>query len=773
MKKIYNFLMLVFILLGAQGVMAQCNADFYNYTNGQGTFTFYDSAGSTYTTDNWTFGDGNTGNATRGQISHTYARTGTYTVCRIIWDSANSCRDTFCVTITYKSTCRAGFSYRSSGTQVTFTNASSSNIVYWTWKFGDGTTSSATNPTHKYAPGKTYTVCLIVKDSLSTCLDSMCRTVYIPKACNASFSASGSAGTYRFSDSSGNSYTQNYWTFGDGTSDSTTSGNTTHTYSNAGGYTVCRVVWDSANNCRDTFCVNIMYCGLKAKFGISRSGDTISFHDSSTNAVYYSWKFGDGQTSTSQNPVHVYQSGRTYTACLTVYDSSRRCYKSYCYTIVTSGSGGCNASFYTRQTGNSVDFNATNSTGSGLVYTWNFGNGSTGSGKQVSHTYTVPPGYTVYTYQACLTIYDSSSSCSDSSCRTITVRRDSCSASFTSASSGLAGYFYNRSSNTTSTSYAWTFGDGGTSTATNPQHTYSARGTYNVCLTVSDSALKCSITFCDSITVDTIRTSRCNADFSMTVRDSIVSITNSSTGSNNFYWYTSTGDSSTAKNPTFVFPTPGSYYICLYAYDSSGNFCDSVCKSVTIAKSCKAYFRVAIDTTKKFRLYLINGSSNKSSHSYKWTFGDGGTSTARNPTHKYKSFGRYYVCLTVTDSKTNCSDTYCDSLGLDSNGRLLKADGFELVVIEDNLSVRNAPKVSYAMYPNPVSDELKIELSGTYSKGAYVSIYSLDGRLIKEQSLELNGVATMDMSEQKNGLYVVRIFDGNNYAQTKLVKMAK
>ena len=70
------------------------------------------------------------------------------------------------------------------------------------------------------------------------------------------------------------------------------------------------------------------------------------------------------------------------------------------------------------------------------------------------------------------------------------------------------------------------------------------------------------------------------------------------------------------------------------------------------------------------------GSSNKSTHTYSWSFGDGGTSTKRNPTHKYRAFGSYWVCLTIADSTLNCTSTYCDSLGLDSTGRLLKADGF-------------------------------------------------------------------------------------------------
>lgn len=697
MKKILNLIALAFIFLLSQEAMAQCDAEFYYYQNGSGTYTFYDSVGSNYTTDKWTFGDGNTGNAQRGQVSHTYKSTGKYTVCRIIWDSVNSCRDTFCTTINYQQ-CKASFTYTITSDTVEFTNTSGSHVMS-SWSFGDGNSSTARNPKHIYrvSSPKTFNVCLSTWDSSRTCWDRVCKTITVQPH----------------------------------------------------GYKSCY-----------------------AYFNIVQKGDTVYFMDSSDNATTYSWKFGDGSTSGARNPVHVYQPNRQYTACLTITDTTGMCSKSYCRTIRTQSNTTCDADFTTSIRGKIAAFTP-NTSKSGVSYSWDFGDSSYSNSTNPTHTYSLN-GNSSWSYRACLTIYDSATQCTDTKCRYITVYDDSCYANYTYQVYGYSVYFYNRSTGTPGTTYSWSFGDGGTSSTKHPYYTYNRQGQYYVCLTVSDTNNNCSITYCDTIQVDSVVP--CSANFGYFVQDSNVYIQNSSQGSGlSYYWTTSNSMTSTAQNPTFSFSTPGTYTICLFVTDSLKSCTDSICKSVTIdsAKNCMAFFRVAIDTTQKFKLFLINGSSNKSTHSYYWSFGDGGSSTQRNPSHKYTSFGKYNVCLTVVDSANRCSDTFCDSLGLDSNGRMLKADGFELQVLEDNLSIGKRPEVNFAMYPNPVSDVVNFKLSGTYTRGARVEIYSVDGRLVEQKSLELSGETTLDMSTQNNGMYVVRIYDGTNYAQTKLVKMSR
>lgn len=111
------------------------------------------------------------------------------------------------------------------------------------------------------------------------------------------------------------------WDFGDG--NTSTQQNPTHTYAADGTYTVCLI---AANNCgADTICmpVTVTTCATPtAAFTSSVNVGSVSFTNASTvgaNASY-SWDFGDGQTSTAQNPTNTYASNGTYTACLIVTD---------------------------------------------------------------------------------------------------------------------------------------------------------------------------------------------------------------------------------------------------------------------------------------------------------------------------------------------------------------------------------------------------------------------------------------------------------------------
>lgn len=125
-----------------------------------------------------------------------------------------------------------------------------------------------------------------------------------------------------------------------------------------------------------------------------------------------------------------------------------------------------------------------------------------------------------------------------------------------------------------------------------------------------------------------------------------------------------------------------------------------------------AKFTKSIDTSIKFKLFLINNSTTNSTNTYHWDFGDGSTSTDRNPTHKYNSFGKFLVCLIVRDGA--CYSSFCDTIGLDSSGKLFKSGSFEVVVIEQAGSIVNKkPNTDFKIYPNPANTKIKIDLSNS------------------------------------------------------------
>lgn len=133
---------------------------------------------SNATTVSWVFGDGGTSGS--ASASHTYTAVGTYIIVMIV-ENPNSCNgaDTFTKAVTVVNGPTADFSFQPNppvaNTPTSFTNLST-NATYYTWEFGDGITSSETNPTHQYTKTGTYTACLTARNG-SNCPAKLCREV--------------------------------------------------------------------------------------------------------------------------------------------------------------------------------------------------------------------------------------------------------------------------------------------------------------------------------------------------------------------------------------------------------------------------------------------------------------------------------------------------------------------------------------------------------------------------------------------------------------------
>lgn len=150
---------------------------------------------------------------------------------------------------------------------------------------------------------------------------------------------------------------------------------------------------------------------------------------------------------------------------------------------------------------------------------------------------------------------------------------------------GNGNYSFTNTSSGNFNQSHWSFGDGNTSTSTNPNHTFSANGTFIVVLTVNDSVFNgnCFDYFIDTITVSgVVSPAQCAAGFVMYPDTSTGNITvvNSSTGSNLTYlWNFGDGNTSTLQNPNHTYSTSGPFYLCLTVDD--GNSCiDTYCDSI-------------------------------------------------------------------------------------------------------------------------------------------------------------------------------------------------
>ncbi|HET7842778.1 MAG TPA: PKD domain-containing protein, partial [Xanthomonadales bacterium] len=159
-------------------------------------------------------------------------------------------------------------------------------------------------------------------------------------------------------------------------------------------------------------------------------------------------------------------------------------------------------------------------------------------------------------------------------------------ANFSFTTSALTANFTDSSSDSDGTiaSRSWNFGDGGTSTATNPSRTYAASGTYSVTLTVTDNqGATNSIT--KSVTVSSGVNNPPTANYSFTTSGLTATFTDSSTDSDGTIasrsWNFGDGGTSTATNPTRTYAAAGTYSVQLTVTDNGGAT-NSTTKSVTV-----------------------------------------------------------------------------------------------------------------------------------------------------------------------------------------------
>jgi uncharacterized delta-60 repeat protein len=155
-------------------------------------------------------------------------------------------------------------------------------------------------------------------------------------------------------------------------------------------------------------------------------------------------------------------------------------------------------------------------------------------------------------------------------------------ASYNSIDNSNGNYSFTNTSTGSFNQNHWAYGDGTTSTAANPNHTFNANGTYVVVLTVNDSTnASCMDYYLDTIVVTgVVAPLQCAAGFSMYPDAGNVVLVNSSTGSNLTYlWDFGDGNTSNAQFPTHTYSTSGNYYLCLTIDDGAGcvdMYCDSI-----------------------------------------------------------------------------------------------------------------------------------------------------------------------------------------------------
>jgi PKD repeat protein len=401
------------------------------YAGTVGETVSFDSTGSSdpdgpIAAYNWDFGDDNTG--TGETPSHIYSEAGIYYVTLTVTDDSGvPASDVSTAEIGSTSqppVADAGGPYTGTvGAPVSFDGTASSDpegpIATYSWDFGDGGIGTGVTPSYPYTASGNYNVTLIVTDnSGETATDVSTAQIAVgnqPPRANAGAPVTGVVAVAVSFDGTGSSDSDGDiaaydWDFGD---DNTGTGITlSHTYSTPDNYIVTLTVTDDGGAIDSTITAAAIDATnqppvadaggpYKGTVGAPVSFDGTASSDPDGDIVTYNWDFGDGGIGTGVTPSYPYTASGNYNVTLTVTDdsgetatdiSTAQIGVGYLPPIATPGS------IPPKVVGKPVVFDGSGSSdpdGTIANYTWDFGDGNTGTGENTTHVYDAVGKYIV------------------------------------------------------------------------------------------------------------------------------------------------------------------------------------------------------------------------------------------------------------------------------------------------------------------------------------------------------------------------------------------
>ncbi len=569
----------------------------------------------------------------------------------ILWDGAFEVKYISPISMDFTATPLNGLSPLT----VQFTNQSVNNgatIDSWHWDFGDGQSSALQHPQHIYQSPGIYTVSLeIVSGAYTNTLEKE-NYISVAQALVAEFSADTTKafpnGSIHFNDLSLGEPTNWLWTFGDNTL--SFASNPNHIYENPGNYTVSLFIQKGTQNAIKTKTNYIeILTPLQADFTADKSlaviDDTIFFTDNSLgNPTSWNWDFGNGATSSEQNPGVSYSQFGSFTVSLTVstpYQTNSISIPSYIEILEPLDAEfvantpwawmGLEVEFY--------DF----STGQPDTWLWDFGDG--GHSNQQNPTYTYPQSGT---YSVSLQIADVLQVDSETKEAFITVR-DSLDAEFTVdttiAIRGKLLHFTDLSKGDP-LAWNWSFGDGFASNLQNPSHKYTFADDFTVALTVSRNDSTNAEIKENYIKVVPPILANFKADTLIARPGEAIHLTDLSNGNaNHWVWDFGNFVNSPLQNPVVSYQSPGIYTITLIAYNQYT--ADTVTKQnyITIIPPLVANFTVNPFEAKMGQSVHFYDLSTGNPNQWEWWPGNGDTLYTKNPFTTYNEPGLYDVSL--------------------------------------------------------------------------------------------------------------------------------
>ena len=280
-------------------------------------------------------------------------------------------------------------------------------------------------------------------------------------------------------------------------------------------------------------------------------------------------------------------------------------------------------------------------------YNWDFGDSSVvQTGTNPTHNYTEPGNYNI-------TLIASNFCSSDTFTYSLTLNLISLTVASYTYSNPTCTYlfnFINQSQN--GISYLWDFGDGILDTISNPSHTYSTVGNYNVTLIAFPSSGCYSDTIIHLIAIKEIPITIASYNVTRKNCSHVVDFHNLSLNTDSCFWDFGDGTSSTLYDVSHTYSDTGIYYVMFIAFGQCMNDTSFIIVPDTFSAG-KALFDFSEQLCES-EIQFINQSQN--SFSYYWDFGDGTNDVTSNPVHSYQSNGIYTIKLSVNIGSL-CSDS--------------------------------------------------------------------------------------------------------------------
>nr|MDO8111940.1 PKD domain-containing protein [Candidatus Sigynarchaeota archaeon] len=659
-------------------------------------FTFTGAEGNPPASFEWNFNDGSPISNDRNPV-HQFNTAGSFTITLLVRDfdgDTSFLSMPNYITVNPNQLPVANFAVNTTtigiGQSILFTFTGSDGDVpaSFQWYFGDGTPNgTARNPTHQYIAAGDFTVSLKV-------IDSNGDTSYLRRAAYihvidylpvANFTANstqinpGQWVQFNFTGTDGNVPSSFQWNFGDGPTNSTTR-NPTHQYAGIGVYTVILTITDfdgDRSTMRKTNYISVVVdLTPVANFAVNTTtiyqNQWIQFFFTGSEGdapATFNWSFGDGTVnSTLRNPVHQYTTLGNFTVTLWIKDfngdTDIKIITNFIHVINRLPIANFTANTTNIRVGNSVSFTFTGSDGdTPCTFQWNFTDGTANStDRSPVHQFDILGNYSVF-----LTVLDSNGDRSTMKkmnyitvvVNLIPVPDFSVNASTISQNQWIL-FTFTGSEGDPPAIFEWLFGDGtSNSSLRNPVHQYSVTGDFSVTLMVQDDDGDTRYLHRNNyIHVKLVPFANFTANATIIGRERWVQFTYTGTNgtpSPTFQWSFGDGTAnSTDTNPKHKYgSTIGSYTVIVTVRDGDGDIdVERRTAYIQVVNLVPVASFVANETAiyeGDWVQFTFTGFEGDAPAIFQWDFGDNGSSTAKNPMHRYMIQGSYHVTLTLLD----------------------------------------------------------------------------------------------------------------------------